>query len=193
MNQIKKDIFFETILAQDGQTPNLEYHEQRIFNTISKKIDLSSVLNPPSKGIFRIKMIYDKNKILETSYFAYQKKRIRKLQLVYADTIDDSFKYLDRSDIDALYSKRKDSDEIIIVKNGFISDTSIANICIFKNNQWITPKIPLLKGTTRERLLKNNFIVEKNISIDELISSKKIALMNAMIGFDIYTDYQIIV
>ena len=54
---------------------------------------------------------------------------------------------------------------------------------------WITSKNCLLKGTTRARLLEEKFLIEKDISVKMLEKASKIALMNAMIGFDIKENY----
>lgn len=47
----------------------------------------------------------------------------------------------DRTQLDELFSKRENCDEVIILKNGIVTDTSIANIAIFYENTWITSKI----------------------------------------------------
>ena len=66
-------------------------------------------------------------------------------------------KYFDRKIFDDLKKNIK-ADDILIIKNGFITDTSIANILFFDGKKWITPKKPLLKGTVRERLLRMKLI-----------------------------------
>lgn len=98
-------------------------------------------------------------------------------------------KYLDRENLDNLFEKKEDCDEIIIVKNEIVTDTSIANIAVFYEGQWLTSKECLLKGTTRTRLLEERKIIEKDISLDMLKNASQIALMNAMIGFDIIEHY----
>ena len=90
---------------------------------------------------------------------------------------------IDRKEIDKLFEKRGKADDILIVKNGFITDTSIANIAFFDGKKWFTPKTCLLRGTTRERLLKEKKIFEKDIRVEDIKRYKKIALLNAMIGF----------
>jgi len=75
----------------------------------------------------------------------------------------------------------------LIVKNSLITDTSIANIAFFDSIRWVTPALPLLKGTTREKLLREGKIFEENIHVDDLERFSKVALMNAMIDFDIIT------
>jgi 4-amino-4-deoxychorismate lyase len=108
---------------------------------------------------------------------------------VFDDNIDYSKKYLNRESLDKLFTQKDDCDEIIIIKNKIVTDTSIANIAIFHNGVWITSKNCLLKGTTRNRLLEDKFLVEKDITLNMLKKASKIALMNAMIDFDIKENY----
>jgi 4-amino-4-deoxychorismate lyase len=109
--------------------------------------------------------------------------------LIFDDEISYSKKYLDRKYLDKLYENKDEFDEIIIIKNKIITDTSIANIAIFYENTWITSRNCLLQGTTRNRLIEEKKILEKDISVSMLKKASKIALMNAMIGFDIKEDY----
>ena len=90
-----------------------------------------------------------------------------------------------------LYEKRDDCDEVIIIKNEIVTDTTIANIAIFYENSWITSKNCLLGGTTRARLLEEKKLFEKDITLDMLKNASKVALMNAMIGFDEIKDFKI--
>ena len=49
-----------------------------------------------------------------------------------------NYKWEDRSQLDALYAKRENVDDILIVKNGLITDTLYANIAFEKSGQWFT-------------------------------------------------------
>ncbi|MDQ1268165.1 MAG: 4-amino-4-deoxychorismate lyase, partial [Campylobacterota bacterium] len=89
-----------------------------------------------------------------------------------------------------LYAQRGECDDVLIVKNSLISDTTIANIAFFDSRRWVTPRAPLLKGTTRERLLRDGKIFEADIAINDLEKFSHVALMNAMIDFDIITQKQ---
>ena len=60
---------------------------------------------------------------------------------------------------------RQDKDDILIVKNGLLTDTSIANIALYDGNDWYTPLHPLLKGTKRAELLDKGVLKEKEIKI----------------------------
>lgn len=186
---LKENIFFETIKCEDYEVYNLPFHEARIANTIGLNLNLREYIYPPSNKFLRCKVIYTDSGIEDVQYFEYKKKEIKKFKLVFDDNIEYSKKYLDRSDIDKLFEKKDNVDEIIILKNGFVTDTSIANIAIFDGNSWHTPKKPLLYGTTRARLIKEKYIEEKDITVEMLKNSKKLALMNAMIDFNILKSY----
>ena len=73
--------------------------------------------------------------------------------LIIDNQINYNSKKLNRINIDTLYAKKALNDEIIIIKNGLVTDTSIANIAILYEGKWLTPKTPLLYGTTRSRYL----------------------------------------
>lgn len=183
--------YFETIKCDDYEVFNLDYHNRRISNTIALNINLQEYIYPPNAQLFRCKVIYEDSGILSVDFFSYKKRVIKSFKLIIDDNIDYSKKYLHREELDKLFAKKNKADEIIIVKDGLVSDTSIANIAILYENRWITPKKPLLNGTTRERYLDERKIFEADISIDMLKKASKIALLNAMIDFDEYEDYSI--
>ena len=181
--------YFETIKCDDYEIYNLDYHNKRIANTIGLNINLQEYIYPESSELLRCKVIYNKDEILEVQYFAYKKRDINSFKFVFDDEIDYSKKYLNRDTLDKLYEEKDDCDEVIIVKNNIVTDTSIANIAIYYENSWITSKNCLLRGTTRDRLINDKVLIEKDISVQMLKEATKIALMNAMIDFDIKEDY----
>jgi len=145
---------------------------------------LLEYLNPPKRELYRCRVLYTKDTI-EVSYHNYIKRQISALKIVYDDRIEYSLKSAQRDRLTALYQKRESCDDVIIVKNSYITDTSIANIALLSDGVWFTPKNPLLRGTTRERLLAEKKIYEKDILVDDIDRYEKIALLNAMIDFDI--------
>ena len=104
-------------------------------------------------------------------------------------TLDYRYKFNDRSKLTLLLDKNYD--EIIIEKDGLLTDTSIANIAFYNGKEWLTPKTPLLEGTTRERLLKEKFLKLENIKKENIKNYSHFALMNAMIGFQIQKSINI--
>lgn len=176
-------MYFETIKCEDFEVFNLDYHNKRVIRTIGKNLNLQEYINPPTSELLRCKLIYDENEILSVDYFPYKKREIKSFKIVFDDNINYSKKYLNREKLDELFIKRDSYDEIIIVKKGIVTDTTIANIAILKDGLWISSKNCLLEGTTRAKLIEEKKIIEKDITLNMLKSAEKVALMNAMIGF----------
>ncbi|QOG12828.1 aminotransferase class IV [Arcobacter sp. FWKO B] len=194
----KNKVFFETIRYENQIPQNLSYHNDRLNKTrkevlgIDSKIDLAQLLYTSSDtNIQKCKVIYSDD-IINIELTPYKKREVKNLKIVEDNTIKYIYKSINRDEIDSLYSKRELNDDIIIVQNGLITDTSIANIALFIDNKWLTPKNPLLYGTTRQRYIDSNMIIPADIDINMLLSSQKIALLNAMIGFDILKNWEII-
>ena len=183
--------YFETIKCEDFEVFNLNYHQKRVANTIGLNINLQEYINPISEELLRCKLIYDENGVVDVLYFPYKKREIKSFKIIFDNEIEYSKKYLNRAKLDELYEKRDDCDEVIIIKNEIVTDTTIANIAIFYENSWITSKNCLLGGTTRARLLEEKKLFEKDITLDMLKNASKVALMNAMIGFDEIKDFKI--
>lgn len=181
--------YFETIKCDDFEVFNLEYHNKRVANTIGLNVNLQEYIYPISDELLRCKVIYDESGIIDVLYYPYKKREIKNFKIIFEDEIDYSKKYLDRENLDKLFEKRGSCDEIIIVKNGIVTDTSIANIAIFYENLWITSTNCLLNGTTKARLIEEKRLIQKDITLEMLKKSSRIALMNAMIGFDEIEDY----
>jgi 4-amino-4-deoxychorismate lyase len=184
--------YLETIKANDGVIYHIEFHQLRLDTALNAKgiHNLHILLSPPSSGLYRCRVVYDKQNI-QINYFSYVKRSVKSLKILIDDDIKYEHKYENREKIDSLFEKREECDDILIVKNGLITDTSIANIAFFDGVDWISPKKPLLKGTTRARLLKERKLILKDIRKDDLKAFTKAALMNAMIDFDIIAEDKI--
>jgi len=179
----------ETIRCLNGSPCHLEYHQQRSDASLKAlgydaRYDLASLVKPPDNRLYRCRVIYDATSIT-AEYIPYIKRAVHKLRPVHADTLEYALKFADRSAIDRLFARRGDADDILIIKNGLVTDTSIANIAFFDGQRWLTPRQPLLKGTTRARLLDAKEIVEYDIELQDLGKFRHFALLNAMVGFDI--------
>jgi len=184
--------YIETIKCDDFKVYNLEYHKKRVANTIGKNIALEEYIYPPSDDLLKCRFVYTKDEIIEISYEKYIKKESKKFKVVFDNNILYPYKTLQRDNINNLYKQKDNADEILIFKNSLLTDSSIANIAIFYDNQWLTPTLPLLKGTTRDRYLNNNILKTANITLDMLKGTKKLAFLNAMIDFDIIENFHIL-
>jgi len=189
-------LLLETIRIEGGSIHNLPYHQARmdrsreaLYHTFSS-IDLRSELHiPEEKGIYRCRIVYGQE-IESIEYLPYTPKTVRRLKIVSSE-ISYRYKYADRSQLDALLKDNPDYDEVIVEKNGLLTDTTIANIAFFKEGKWYTPKRPLLEGTMRAKFIDKGLLHPKEIRSDEINEYSHFALINAMIGFKILNDYSI--
>lgn len=182
----------ETIKCKDGKLENLRFHQAR-FNLSRKSLfasekiySLSKVIEIPvkfRKGLFRCRVVYS-SEIEQVEFHLHQYRKVESLKLVEDNTIDYRLKYTDRKKLKELFEKRRDCDDIIIVKNGCITDSYVANVVFFDGKEWWTPDTPLLHGTRRAQLIEEGKIKVCRITPDDLPRFKKAGLINAMQGFD---------
>ena len=173
--------FIETLLITD-KIENLEYHNNRMNKTRYdffklSPLDLSEYIKIiPNK---RVRVTYSKE-IEKIEYFDLIKREFNTFKVVESD-IDYSYKFEDRRALNAL--KQPGFDEVIIIKNKLVTDTTISNLAFFDGKKWYTPKTPLLKGTKRQELIDKGFLTEKEIKAEEIKNYEKFAMINAIIGF----------
>ena len=189
-------LLLETIKIENGEVFNLPYHQKRFDKSRldlfgdTAVIDLSTVIEAPKKDLYRCRILYD-TQIHSTEYISYQTKVIRTLKVVPAH-IEYPYKYVNRDAFDTLQQNYPDFDEIIIEKDGLITDTTIANLAFYDGMYWLTPETPLLQGTMRAKLLDEKVIIKAPIQKKDLGKYTHVALMNAMIGFKILNNPTII-
>ena len=182
-------LLIETIKVNGKQFQNITFHNSR-FNKARKElfgcdnlVDISEVVKMPANidnETYKCTVTYG-NEIKDATFQHYTIRRISSFKLVTDNTIDYSYKFLDRSSLSTLFNRKEECDEIIIVKNGFITDTSFSNLVFFDGKNWYTPSLPLLKGTKREKLLSERMIIESEIRTKDLIRFQKVGLINAML------------
>ncbi len=182
-------LLLETIRVEDGKVHNLFYHQKRcnqsrqtLFGS-KDTLELSPHITAPKKGLFRCRIVYGE-KLNSIEYIPYTPKKITSLKIVSSD-IEYSHKYANRETLDALLISHPNVHEIIIEQEGFLTDTTIANIAFYDGEQWITPKKPLLLGTMRAKLIEEGLLKTADISKEDLPKFTQVALMNAMIGFKV--------
>ena len=122
--------------------------------------------------------------IEKTEFVPYRLPIIQSLKLIHDDEIEYRYKYEDRSRINALFEKRYPCDDILIIKNGFVTDTSFCNAVFYDGEKYYTPSTPLLNGTKRRQLLAQKNIIETIIKKTDLHHFQRIHLVNAMIGLE---------
>ena len=188
-------LFLETIKIHEGRIRHLPYHQKRLERTIRAhypdakipelKAHLQSV---PTAGIYKCRVLYT-DRIQTVTFEHYLPKQVRTFTIIESD-IDYAYKYADRSALESL-KKGVDTDEIIIQKEGLLTDTSYSNLAFYDGSTWFTPHLPLLKGTMRNRLIEEGRLKEAEIRPEDLDRFCDIALMNAMIEFKVLKNVRI--
>lgn len=181
--------FIETIRIEHGVPCNPELHEARMNKTRREfypgcaPIVLQRLLTSPGDGErTRCRIEYGSD-IQSIEYFPYTIRPVRSLKCIIDDELNYAYKAADRTALNALYDQRGEADDVLIIRRGMLTDTSICNVALWDGIRWITPASPLLKGTMREKLLREGAVSEGDIPVSALERYKSIRLFNAMIDF----------
>ena len=75
-------------------------------------------------------------------------------------------------------------DVIFLNENGYVTETSCANIFIVKNKEIFTPKVEdgLLDGIIRKKIIEEFQVQEKSITLEELKKSDEVIITNSLMG-----------
>ena len=181
--------YIETIRVIDGCVCNLAYHEQRMNRTRKEMLGLTEPLHIADllKAVSlpmecsKLRFVYDKEGIHDITCTPYIRKEINSLRLVYDNNISYPYKSTDRSALNELKKQQGDCDEILIVRDNHLTDTSYTNIALYDGEQWFTPSTPLLCGTMRQRLLDCGLLQKREIMVSDIPDYQYISLFNSMI------------
>jgi 4-amino-4-deoxychorismate lyase len=191
----------ESIKVEHRRFVHIEWHNKR-FNEarrelfgIEDAIHLEEVLAIPADltdGVYKCRVLY-RETIEAVEFVPYMPREIKTLRLVDGGTIDYHLKYENRTALAQLFAQKGETDDILIVKDGCITDTSFANIAFFDGEQWFTPDTFLLNGTQRQRLLSEGILHETHITPADLPKYTCIKLINAMLDWKYAMDICIII
>ncbi len=188
----KQQQFLETIKLVDGKFMHSEFHLQRMRQTMKDIFHLpvadtfiQNLIVPQEmrQGVVKCRLLYDSS-IFEADFQHYTSRKISFLKLVDGQGIDYSRKYADRSSLTKLLQDKSSCDDVLIVKNGRITDTSYSNVVLSDGSGYYTPISYLLNGTCRQRLLVEGKIIQVDLSVGDLSSFEKIYLINAMLDLE---------
>lgn len=184
----------ETIRADRKGLRNLSFHNERVNHSRARLFqasdhwDLADLIRLPDLDpelTYRCRFIYAFG-VNHVEFLPYLPRRIHRLFLVRADHLEYSLKYLDRSTLERLKKRMapEPDTDILIVRNGLITDTSVANLALYDGNRWFTPASPLLKGTKRAYYLKQGLLKEKDLTPADLSHFSKVRLINALVDLE---------
>lgn len=184
-------MFLETVCVKNGMIQNEAYHRNRMKRTADEHgfsaplfPDLVKLIPKKLKPLkVKCRMVYGET-IRDISFTAYIPRQIGSLKLVEIDELDYSYKYEDRTSLTELLSHKGSCDDILIVQQGFVTDTSYSNVVFEKQGKFFTPDTYLLNGTKRQQLLADGIVSEMPISVDEIDEFDTLYLINAMLGVE---------
>jgi 4-amino-4-deoxychorismate lyase len=183
--------FIESIRIEDASIQLLDYHNERfnatrkLFFCVDEEWNLKHFIQIPDKyktGVVKCRIVYD-IEIRDIQFSFYKPQNIEHLKMVNA-SIRYAYKSKDRSKLDQLKNLASPADEVLIVNDGKISDSSYSNIIFRKNEQWFTSDSPILAGVMRESLLNDGLLEEIEILPEDLKRFDAFMLINAMLDFD---------
>ncbi len=183
--------FIESIKVEDQEIFLSGFHQKRVDQTFAHfgkegSIDLAKIykhLEHDEDGLYKLRIVYDLDKKVRTQMIPYAIPEIQDFQLVENNSYDYSFKFEDRKELEKMKMKSK-AEEIIIVKNNHITDTSYSNLLFLKGKEWYTPSTYLLNGVQRQHLLKQKKIKETEISLQNIKQFSHFQIINAMNDFN---------
>lgn len=181
-------LLLETIKIEDGRFCHQRYHQARMDNSRAvlfpdaKSLNIAAVSVPRTfmSGVFKCRIVYGRD-FKKIEFLPYTPKQIHSLHLIDAENLKYSFKYFDRSGIEKLQKNFRESEEIILVQKGCITDTSYSNLAFLSGNQWFTPDPPLLYGTCRQRLIDQGILIPVRITPGMLKLYRDVSLINSML------------
>lgn len=188
-DKIEQMNFIESIKVVDGVPQNLELHVGRASRTIYDHfgirggLPLQEILHEARRhpqGLYKMRILYSKE-IISINCEEYQPRNVRSLKLVDGGNIEYSYKYEDRSSLNRLLELKGECDDVLIVKDGFVTDTSYSNIVFGKGGKLFTPLAFLLNGVKREFLLKSGIITQTEVRPSDISSFDSIFMINSML------------
>lgn len=191
--------FFESIAILDGNARNLFYHQDRVNRTFKKfypqsephhleyLLHKTSLIDAP---IVKIKFSYreDGYKIHQLPYSA---RIFKRFYLVTDNQIEYAYKYSDRKFLERHTGRLTPDEQILLIREGLITDSSFSNVIFYDGYRWLTPAKPLLEGTMRASLIADWKIHEEELIPGQLHLFKSFKLINAMLTLEESPEYPI--
>lgn len=180
-------MFIETVKIVSSVVQQARRHEARMreCGLLAADFDLQRLQIPAefAEGVVKCSIRYS-DKVESVNYLPYSPRPIRRLKLVEYDDINYSRKYADRRALEALREKRGECDDVLIVKNGFVTDTSYSNIVFFDGSDYFTPNTYLLNGCKRRELLESGRIKQRRITAAGTQDFLCAYMINAMLDLE---------
>jgi len=134
-------------------------------------------------GKWKCRVSYNRN-IEQITFDPYPGRAIKSFKLIDGGSDINYSHKGDRTALQALYEQREDHDDIIILRDEYLTDSYWSNLLFSQHNRWYTPATPLLRGTMRQYLLDSGIITERIIRRRDIGNYSMIMPINALNPFD---------
>ncbi|MDY6121976.1 MAG: hypothetical protein SPI72_02720 [Porphyromonas sp.] len=184
-------LLLETICIREGRPQGLSYHKMRMAHSVAPLSsptlpNLASLCPEPlRRSRCKCRIVYSAKGIEEISFTPYHPKPLRALRIVEAPTdLNYEHKWLDRYALESLRQGCAADEDILICRDGLLTDISYANVLLSRLNtpkQFLyTPAKPLLYGTHLAQLASSLHF--EPIPLDHLWRDyHSLSLINAML------------
>lgn len=183
---------FESVCVRQGAVQHGPYHEARFIASYRQLFGASpgyglwngiSLEGAEAALCYKLRIAYGRDGT-QWQLLEYRSALPRTLRLVCDDTLEYGLKYSDRSGLARLAGQKDGADDVLIVRHGLVTDSTYCNIVFRRGGQAFTPRTPLLQGTCRARLIRENGLVPADIRPGRLSEYEGFQLVNAMNDFD---------
>jgi len=192
------NLCIETICVENRQLKNASYHDARLNKTRGdlwgytdtwKLTDLP-IPDYVTDERHKLRIVYSKE-IEDIRWELHVPRNTQSIKKVYDNEVDYTYKYNDRTRLNNLFEQRGPADEILIIKNGMVTDSFYCNAAFFDGKKWVTPTTNLLPGTQRAFLLDSKIIEEAEIPENHIANYSHIRLFNALVDWDRAVELEI--
>lgn len=168
----------------------MDYHEkrcllsrQKLFGHTTDSWRLTDFIELPEyldNGIYKCRIVYA-HTVQSVSFVPYAISNIARIKIIHDDEVSYDKKYLQRPHLDDLFTKKENADEIIIIKNNYVTDAYYYNIIFEKADKLYTSDTPLLLGTKRQYLIDQKLVNVIPIHYNDIFTFDRIHLINALV------------
>lgn len=177
-------MLFETVRVCNGRAERLELHQARLVRSGGKAqpplVQIIQAACVPSVGEYKVHISYTAEGMHNVRSEPYTPREIRRIRAIETKVCY-QHKDEDRRAFERLLRENPDVDELILCRDGWVTDTTYSNLLFGKPGAWVTPEHYLLAGTRRESLLRTGAVQVRPIHRDDIRQFPYVSLINAML------------
>lgn len=182
--------FIETIRWSEGRYHLLDLHSLRMAETLEEMgwpqvgdimAWLPDVPDRLRDMTVKCRVLYGNGGLESVEFEPYTVRRVCSLRMVEDKDLDYHLKFADRSSLMALRNSSMDADEVIVVKNGFVTDTSYSNLLFRTPDGFLTPAQPLLRGVMLRHLLEQGIASSVALRPEDILPGNRYGITEAFL------------